>query len=146
MYQSIIDLKPELKKIPNQDLKRKSDKFRYKSIIEYIFKSHKDFDEEFDSSFILNILPHYSVLSSFVHGGPWAEKEMRDHENEEWIKSEIYKDTVLAISITTGIKLFSFLTASKVNVKFLTVLKGLIDINKLISKMNRDHSEISDDH
>ncbi|MBN2383212.1 hypothetical protein JXQ70_10050 [bacterium] len=143
LYQSYINTYPELKQTSKRELKRKSDKFQYKSIINYIINQFNDFEENSEFNFLLEIIPNYSVLSSFVHGGPLAEKEMRKNHDDDWIKSEIFKDIVLTLSITTGIKMMSFIIASKLDKKFVPILNELNNCNKIIGSIKKYDNGIS---
>lgn len=72
-FENIVhELCPELKEYSTQELREKILQFNYKNMIKYLVDNHKSDKLDKYSSFVLSIIPEYSELSSFVHGGPNA--------------------------------------------------------------------------
>lgn len=68
----IHELYPELKEYSTQELREKILQFSYKNMIKYLVDNHKSGKLDKFSNIVLSIIPEYSELSSFVHGGPSA--------------------------------------------------------------------------
>lgn len=66
-YEILCELKPEYKTRSKKEVERKISQFSYKSIIKYIVEV-TNHDDNFYKT-LVKIIPDYSELSSFVHGG-----------------------------------------------------------------------------
>lgn len=71
-FDILRELFPELKDFTTKQLREQVTKFNYKNMVKYIFDHQKNSNIDFDLGIILSIIPEYSELSSFVHGGPSA--------------------------------------------------------------------------
>lgn len=92
----LIKRKPEIKKYSNNQIFEKSNQFGFKNMFKYINeereRNHLEFDnEDIKAGFeaFLHISALYSDLSSFIHGGPAADKfvllmhlDKEEHDNE----------------------------------------------------------------
>jgi len=93
---------PHLNNYKQSDISKEVSKYKYRNIIEYLYNSLYTETNELGKSenFLVNLIPKYSDLSSFVHGGSSADtaimsimKSGKSHINEEI--TEIFFQTVL---------------------------------------------------
>jgi hypothetical protein len=91
----IKEMIPELNKITLNDLQEKVNQFKYKNILDYfsnIFDLKKTSEKnELINKVLFSIIPEYSELSSFVHGGPQAEIILASINNEEERIKDVFK-------------------------------------------------------
>jgi hypothetical protein len=66
---------PETKNFSKNEIKEKISQFNYRKIISFIINC-LDNNKFNGNTFLIGIIPIFSQLSSFVHGGPFARKEM----------------------------------------------------------------------
>lgn len=92
----LIKRKPEIKKYSNNQIFEKSNQFGFRNMFKYINEDREKNHLEFDNKDIkagfeafLHISALYSDLSSFIHGGPAADKfvllmhlDKEEHDNE----------------------------------------------------------------
>lgn len=132
-YDILKEINSNNEKYSKDEIKNSTNHFRYRDIIRYINQNiNKDLKYE-DNSFILNIIPNYSELSSFVHGGPNADKVMMKYINKKSRDEELLNKIDLAFMITASIKLHSFLVFCQFDKKF---SKGYLEIDKIIKTQN----------
>jgi hypothetical protein len=71
----LIKTSSEYKDISKNNVRNISAKFEYKNIIKYLNSVHKTIDPN-EIYPLRNLIVSYSELSSYTHGGPWAEDEI----------------------------------------------------------------------
>ena len=95
----LFDLRPEFNEKSLKEIKRIAAQFNYRRIIEYINEKISTDKNSEDFSFLLNIIPNYSELSGFVHGGPTADKEMLSYIKEEERDKKLLEIAHLAVTL-----------------------------------------------
>lgn len=113
-WEEISKLDKRFSKISPKELKEKSEQFRYRNIIKFLSStlSLKD-------SMLNKIIPLYSELSSFVHGGPYGENMLFAHGVNEKDRIEKLKNICeMTFEISKGIKLYTYLFAVQINQKY----------------------------
>ncbi len=77
-YESFQYIFPILKKYTRTEIRTKTSKFNYRNIIEYLYDLFyiKKTEQGTDENFLINLIPEYSDLSSYVHGGPAADNAL----------------------------------------------------------------------
>ncbi len=65
IWDTLFNFKPELKEIGKKEIREKAHQFEYKNVINFLINK-----TTIGRSFVSGIIPEYSELSSFVHGGP----------------------------------------------------------------------------
>ena len=77
-YESLQDIFPNLKKYTRKEISTKTSKFKYRNIIEYLYDLFyiQKTEQGTDENFLINLIPEYSDLSSYVHGGPAADNAL----------------------------------------------------------------------
>jgi hypothetical protein len=108
-YEILKEVNPDYKNFSKDDIIKKAEQFRYKNIIRFINnKINKDKTFE-GNEFLLKIIPIYSDLSSFVHGGPSADKVLFETMEENKRIEAVKNKAELAFMIAGTVKLFSYL-------------------------------------
>lgn len=106
VWEELVKHDKRFKGISPKKLKEKNDQFRYKNIIRYISSLGIE-----DNGTLKKIIPQYSELSSFVHGGPYSENILFEKSGSTE-RIEIMKNTCeMTFSIAKSIKAFTYLFA-----------------------------------
>lgn len=74
--EAIEQLYPEAAQLSSSELERASGQFKYRSILRFLADEKYAFVSK-DRPFLAKIVPTYALLSSFVHGGPYADLEIQ---------------------------------------------------------------------
>jgi hypothetical protein len=106
-YDIFRELHPEFADYTNEQVRQKADQFQYRNIIEYINRLMPDNGE--GPSIILRILPQYSELSSFTHGGPAGEKNLFTLQQNEEKDEELIKIADMCFLLSASVKKLSLL-------------------------------------
>lgn len=106
----VARLYPEVEHIGSAELKRRSGMFKYRSILRFLASEPYEFVAA-ERPFLAHIVPAYALLSSFVHGGPYADMEMLEfaqphvleecHSNAEVVvlmSASVYMLTAAAVA------------------------------------------------
>jgi hypothetical protein len=101
---------PEVEHLSNAELERRSGMFKYRSILRFLASEPYEFVAA-ERPFLAHIVPAYALLSSFVHGGPYADLEMAEfaqphvleecHSNAEVVvlmSASVYMLTAAAVA------------------------------------------------
>jgi len=102
---------PYLKGLSKKDIEFKASQFLYRSIVKYLKNLRSaPFNKEY--YFLFKIIPNYSFLSSFVHGGPMADKENIKYidANKRREESMNVLSNVVFLSVATKELFFVILT------------------------------------
>lgn len=94
---------PNLAKFSNEDIRQKAAQFKYGKIIEFLLGKIYRNATLAENNFLLGIIPSYSELSTFVHGGPSSDKYILSTQ-ESVRKRESYEMTELALLMATHVK------------------------------------------
>lgn len=129
-YELLKKLDPNLSKYTRKEIKDKAEQFRYKNIIKFIDDKVNKGKIYEANSFLLNIIPEYSDLSSFVHGGPGAVIEMAKHATDEKLEVELIKRIELTFDVATTVKSHSFLMFKHFENRFDSAYTGIINLLK----------------
>jgi hypothetical protein len=108
-YDVLKEINEDMKKYSKQEIIDRAAQFRYKNIIKFI-NGHLNKHKEHRNDFILNIIPEYSNLSSFVHGGPGSDQMLMSMDTDEKRQKELLRIIRLTFLIAGSVKLFAFLT------------------------------------
>lgn len=93
-------LYPELETISNSELERRAGVFKFRSILRFLACEPHEFISA-EHPFLSRIIPTYALLSSFVHGGPFAELEMVEFGNPSSLE-ERDSDAKLVVALTAS--------------------------------------------
>jgi len=132
-YELLKEINPDFKKYSKEEITKASEQFRYKNIIRFI-NSKLNRDNKFeDNEFILKLIPIYSDLSSFVHGGPSADKTLFETKDEKDRLKEVLHKIELSFMIAGTVKMFSYLVFYQYDKRFNDAYLGT---KALIDKLN----------
>lgn len=107
-YEILKEVKPDYKDFSKDDIIKKAEQFRYKNIIQFI-NNKLNKDQTFErNEFLLKIIPIYSDLSSFVHGGPSADQALFETMDMNKRIEAVKNKVELAFIIAGTVKLFSY--------------------------------------
>jgi hypothetical protein len=73
---------PNIERLSIKELEEASGRFKYRAILRFLSSDAAPLVSN-EMPFLANIVPEFAELSSFVHGGPWAEREMMTYPNPE---------------------------------------------------------------
>ena len=111
------DFQPFLDNMSDAQLQASSLQFTYKNTAKYIHeKTYKS--ENKQSDLIVSILPLYSELSSFVHGGPSSLSFCKELENSETMYDNIIENLSVSQMMTFHVQAMTFLTYYQKDKKF----------------------------
>ncbi|OHD56668.1 MAG: hypothetical protein A2Y33_13175 [Spirochaetes bacterium GWF1_51_8] len=101
-FQLLCEVYPEYKALSENEMNRRTKQFEIDNIIEFL--SSQGFQK--DSAFLEAIIPKYSELSSYVHGGILAEKNLFYDSDYEKSINQIKEIVDLTLAIDIGTKSF----------------------------------------
>ncbi|HUU18884.1 MAG TPA: DUF5677 domain-containing protein [Sedimentisphaerales bacterium] len=111
------ELKPSLENVSASQLRKASARYTYKNIAKYIHQ-RIDKPEYTQSGLMTTILPLYSELSSFVHGGPSSLNFCRELENPAIIRSDIVESLSVTQMMAFHVQAMTFLMYYQQDKKF----------------------------
>ncbi len=118
---------PELK-ISKKQLNDITVKWKHRNIISFL-KNNTGLIQGEDSYF-LKLIPEYAELSSFVHGGTFAEEYYHKVFDSGELKKEIYKEVAESCFIAASIKVHLMLAVVEIDSSF---LEGMLTLAKKVS-------------
>jgi hypothetical protein len=135
VYELLCEFRPEYRKYSKAHVERKVSQFRYKNMISYICKEHQTHSDEIDMSILLSIIPEYSELSSYVHGGLSASHETTALYKKNEMGVECARFAKAAYNLATIVKIFT------TNFFVFSIDKSYLRGAKEIKKIWKDSSE-----
>jgi hypothetical protein len=97
------ELRPSFAGKPIKEIKAVSAQFNYRNIIEYINNELKKGSKSGSFLFLENIIPSYSELSGFVHGGPSSDKLSMFFADEEKRHQELFHRAELSVALVGSV-------------------------------------------
>lgn len=126
VWDEIKKVQKDFNGIDSKYLEEKSNQFQYKNIIKYILDNIKD---DSIKPMLQKIILNYSELSSFVHGGPFGEREMIRNSNSEIRSQSLQSLAELTFSMVKGIVTYTYLFAYQIDKKYGPYYNRLIKIS-----------------
>lgn len=111
------DLQPSLDNMSAAQLRTSSARFTYKNTAKYIHQKMVK-PEYTESGLIVSIIPLYSELSSFVHGGPSSLSFFKELENAESMYSSIIESLSVSQMMTFHVQAMTYLIYYQQDKKF----------------------------
>ncbi len=105
----VRELHPELAGISDNEVRQKANQFSYRRILRYFSENVFKNNIYTGRPYLLNYLPLYSDLSSFVHGGPIANKSIIENLDPKKEEAEILYFVEVSLSLSSGALLFTLL-------------------------------------
>lgn len=125
-WEILSNISPEFKKLSPKELEDKNRRFTYKNIVKYIVST---IPHTGNDTLLKSIIPTYSELSSFVHGGPGGEDVLLKNQKKD-VRSESLKNICrTSFLITKNIKLFTYFFGMQLFPKYLSFYKQISEIN-----------------
>ncbi len=117
VFEVIKEMFPGLKKYSKRDIKDQTAKFNYRKIIEYLydlFYIHQN-EQGNENNFLVNLIPEYSDLSSYVHGGPAADNTLMElsKKGPSAIEKELIEVFYKTIMLSTHFSSLLYMIAIK---------------------------------
>lgn len=123
-YELLKEINPDFKMYSKEEIIKGSEQFRYKNIIRFL-NSKLNKDNKFEGNeFLLKLIPIYSDLSSFVHGGPSADKTLFETKDEKERLEEVIHKIKLSFLIAATIKMFCYLVFYQYDKRFNDAYSG----------------------
>jgi hypothetical protein len=97
----VAALYPEIEHVSSAELERRSGMFKYRSILRFLASEPYEFVAA-ERPFLANIVPAYALLSSFVHGGPYADLEMAEF-SQPHVLEECHSNAEVAVLMAASV-------------------------------------------
>jgi hypothetical protein len=133
LYKIITDNNPEISGFSKKDVFQKVQQFNYKNIIPFIRNSIELIKQDY--GWLDMVIPNYGDLSSYVHGGPLAEKSFIYLSNADKREHEIINVCNIAFLSANILKQFTYLLLAQLDKVQYT--DSLNEIDKLIEKYKK---------
>jgi hypothetical protein len=113
----INDLHPLIDNMSSTQLRRVAAKFTYKNTAQYIHHKMAK-PEHTECGLMVSVIPLYSELSSFVHGGPSSLSFCKELEDPDAMYSNIIESLSVAQMMALHVQAMTFLMCYQKNKKF----------------------------
>jgi hypothetical protein len=107
VWESLRKEFPKFGKYSIKELEAYSQEFSIKNVVTFL--ENQILNTENKNDFLLKIIPEYSELSSYVHGGIFAYKSQNEFSNSQKRINEFIRICNLSLQMASTIKLFSYL-------------------------------------
>jgi translation initiation factor 2 beta subunit (eIF-2beta)/eIF-5 len=112
LYTVLKNIRPQISRYSIKEIKRNVANYRYRNIVKYL---HNNLSSKgnigLDNNFILNIIPEYSELSSYVHGGIYAEHETISFVDVKKCEEELIRMAEMAVLMSMHVHECIFIVA-----------------------------------
>jgi hypothetical protein len=138
VFEVLKEMFPKLKKYSKKDIKDKASKFNYRRIIEYLYDLFYVQRNEHgnENNFIVNLIPEYSDLSSYIHGGPAADYTLMNlgEKDQSAITEELIEIFYETIMLSTHFSSLLYMIAIKFDDNYKEVF---VNIHSELQKLMR---------
>ncbi len=118
---SVLAKYPRYWVLTKEQLRQKFSQLSIRAIVNFIWSELKDFTVE--PAIWESLVSDYSILSSFVHGGIYANQTMKSYgNNEQDIEKELLKLAKQSYYLSAIIKMNTYITASRYDSSFLSMV------------------------
>jgi len=107
----IAALYPRVADLSERQLEAASSQFKYRSILRFLSREVPGLLAK-DHPFLASIVPSYAVLSSFVHGGPSADADMKTYSKPGALRA-CEDDAGLTVLMTATVLMFTAMAVSR---------------------------------
>lgn len=97
----VAALYPDIEQVSSAELERRSGMFKYRSILRFLATEPYEFVAA-ERPFLAQIVPAYALLSSFVHGGPYADLEMAEF-SQPHVLEECHSNAEVAVLMSASV-------------------------------------------
>ena len=102
--------------VSKKELNEITCKWKYRSIIKYIKNNMGMIKNE--KSYLLKLIPQYSELSSFIHGGTFAEEYYHDVFSNDKLKEVVYNEVLEACLMAASMKVHLMFAITMIDNKY----------------------------
>jgi hypothetical protein len=128
MRGAIDTVYPDIQQMSNSELEAASAKFRYRSILRFLSAEAPQLVSQ-ETPFLASIIPVYAELSSFVHGGPWSDRDMYTYRDARTIEN-CRENASMAFLMSASVFMFTALAVSRefpIHKELVSRTKAVID-------------------
>lgn len=108
---ALTQLYPRTEQMSARQIELESGKFKYRAILRFLSEAAPGMIA-MERPFLAQIVPAYALLSSFVHGGPYADMEMFDFDKPEALEG-CAEDAGLVFMMAASIFAFTAMAMSR---------------------------------
>lgn len=116
-----------LKDETSQSLRMRAKQFAHRNIVSYVYEKLNSTDQQLKLTFLSNIIPAYSELSSFVHGGPGTLRFSKAYSRPEVGRRELRVDAGLSLQMSLAAKAQTYLLLARTDNRLLHPLRVMSD-------------------
>ena len=109
-----------------RQLSEASAKFKYRAILRFLNEAVPGIISQ-ERPFLATIIPSYALLSSFVHGGPWSDRDMYIYVGEEALE-DYERQAGFAFAMTASVLMFAVMAVGREHREFLPLAAQVNDI------------------
>jgi hypothetical protein len=129
VFEVLKEMFPKLKKYSKKDIKAKISKFNYRKIIEYLYDLFyvQPNQQGNENNFLVNLIPEYSDLSSYIHGGPAADNALLNlsENGQSAIYEELLEVFYKSIMLSTHFSSLLYMMAIKFDDKYKEIFSNI---------------------
>lgn len=108
-------LDQRLRNETRKTIKRRAEMFTHRSVVAYISGTLRGENSELSIPFLDDIIPAYSELSSFVHGGPSTVRQMKALIDPNTAREELRSHAAVSLQMSFAVKAHTYLLLAKVD-------------------------------
>lgn len=123
---AIHKLYPRAAGMSKRQLSEASAKFKYRAILRFLNEAVPGIISQ-ERPFLATIIPSYALLSSFVHGGPWSDRDMYIYVGEEALE-DCERQAGFAFAMTASVLMFAVMAVGREHREFLPLAAQVNDI------------------
>jgi hypothetical protein len=114
---AIHEMYPRAAGMSKRQLSEASAKFKYRAILRFLNDIAPGIISK-ERPFLATIVPSYALLSSFVHGGPWSDRDIYTYAGEEAL-DDCDRQAGFVFAMTASVFMFSVMAVSREHSEFL---------------------------
>jgi len=137
VFDVLKEMFPEFEGYSKKDIRNKTTKFNYRQIIEFLYDLFyiQQNNQGNENNFLVNLIPEYSDLSSYVHGGPAADQSILSLSKIglSAVEDELIEVFYKTIMLSTHFSSLLYMFALKFNGNYKEVFINIqSELNKLL--------------
>lgn len=129
VFEVLKEMFPVFEGYSKKDIKNKTVKFNYRQIIEYLYDLFyvQQNEKGNENNFLVNLIPEYSDLSSYVHGGPVADNTILSlsEKGQSAIEEELIEVFYKTIMLSTHFSSLLYMMAIKFDDKYKEIFSNI---------------------
>ncbi|MBW2737686.1 MAG: hypothetical protein JRE64_02320 [Deltaproteobacteria bacterium] len=142
VFEVLKEMFPEFKEYSKKEIRNNTAKFNYRQIVEALYDLFyvQQNTQGNGNNFLVNLIPEYSDLSSYVHGGPAADKSILNLSKiglsavEDQIIEVFYKTIMLSTHFNSLLYMFALKFDENYKKVFINIQSELDKLMKLKQK------------